>query len=57
LRRAGLGLSISYRIVQEHHGEISVESRPGKGSVFTVMIPAEFQNDSDPNLQKQIGTR
>jgi signal transduction histidine kinase len=40
--RASLGLSISYQIIQEHHGKINVESQPGKGSVFTVIIPAEF---------------
>ncbi|MDA8169068.1 MAG: ATP-binding protein [Nitrospiraceae bacterium] len=36
----GLGLSIAYDIVvKKHHGEIKVESEPGKGSVFTVRIP------------------
>jgi signal transduction histidine kinase len=40
--RASLGLSICYQIIQEHHGKIDVESQPGKGSVFTVIIPTEF---------------
>ncbi|MBF0319311.1 MAG: PAS domain S-box protein [Nitrospirae bacterium] len=35
----GLGLSISYKIIKEHGGEIIVESRPGKGTTFTVSIP------------------
>lgn len=35
----GLGLSVAYGIIQEHHGEIIVDSTPG-GSVFTVTLPA-----------------
>jgi len=35
----GLGLSISYDIIQQHQGEILVESAPGKGVTFTVWLP------------------
>ena len=42
--RARLGLSISYQIVQEHHGEIKVASEPGKGSTFTVVLPVDLNN-------------
>lgn len=35
----GLGLSISYGIIQDHQGEISVQSTPGQGSVFLIRLP------------------
>lgn len=36
----GLGLSMVYGAVQEHKGYISVQSEPGKGTNFTIYIPA-----------------
>ena len=35
----GLGLSIAYDIVKKHNGDITVESKAGKGSAFTIKIP------------------
>jgi PAS domain S-box-containing protein len=37
---SGLGLSICQRLVDQHEGSIRVESAPGKGTVFTIVIPA-----------------
>jgi hypothetical protein len=39
-RGTGLGLSVSYGIVQEHGGAIFVESSPGQGTTFQVALPA-----------------
>jgi C4-dicarboxylate-specific signal transduction histidine kinase len=39
----GLGLSIAYSIVQEHGGQITVRSRPGKGAIFELEFPLEAE--------------
>ncbi len=38
-RGTGLGLAVSYGIVQEHSGHISVESAPGRGTKFRITVP------------------
>lgn len=38
----GLGLSIVKHIVNVHHGKVTVESAPGKGSTFSIQLPQEL---------------
>ncbi len=43
IRGSGLGLSLVKEIVEAHHGVVSVESRPGVGTTFTVRLPASHE--------------
>ncbi|MFY0573139.1 sensor histidine kinase [Cystobacter fuscus] len=35
----GLGLAVVKRIIEEHHGELSLESTPGRGTTFSIRLP------------------
>ena len=39
--KMGFGLATDYRIIQDHHGEIRIESEIGKGTQVTVSLPIE----------------
>lgn len=43
----GLGLTISYRIIESHQGRLYAESRPGKGTTFTVELPASTEENAE----------
>ncbi len=40
VRGSGIGLSLCKEIIEMHHGTISVESEPGKGSIFSFVLPS-----------------
>ena len=43
-RGTGLGLAVSYQIIQEHMGRIQVDSGPGRGARFTIELPVKEQS-------------
>jgi signal transduction histidine kinase len=44
----GLGLSIARQVIEQHHGRIEVESRPGRGSIFTIFLQV-WMNEKKKN--------
>jgi signal transduction histidine kinase len=44
----GLGLSLSYSIIQKHQGRIAVDSCPGKGTTFRIVIPLKRVSETAP---------
>ena len=49
----GLGLSVSYGIIQQHGGDLQVESQEGEGATFTILLPpAERKPPDGPDGQR-----
>lgn len=44
---SGIGLSITRKIVERHHGTISAESTPGEGARFTISLPVKQPENAD----------
>ena len=48
-RGTGIGLAVAKKIVEEHEGSISVQSRPAEGTTFTIRLPVEHETLADPS--------
>ncbi len=51
----GLGLSVSYSIIERHAGSISVVSEPGNGTIFTIDLPAVAAESSSVDVSDVTG--
>ncbi|MDD5399489.1 MAG: ATP-binding protein, partial [Dehalococcoidia bacterium] len=54
VKGVGLGLAVSYGIIQRHNGKIEVQSKEGEGSTFTVYLPLYTMKLAEKN-GKQAG--
>ena len=50
----GLGLSVSYSIIERHSGSISVVSKPGAGTNFTIDLPSVAAETSSQDLSAEL---
>jgi PAS domain S-box-containing protein len=61
-RGTGLGLSVAFQVVAAHGGDIAVESEPGQGTVFHLLIPAgsvpaeELEEEAQPATGELAGS-
>jgi two-component system phosphate regulon sensor histidine kinase PhoR len=58
VKGAGLGLSIVHHVVHAHHGRVTVDSEPGRGSRFAIRLPvppAAAASTSAPTVEPAGG--
>jgi two-component system phosphate regulon sensor histidine kinase PhoR len=49
----GLGLAIARSIIEAHHGMITAESEVGKGTTFTISLPAVYEHFTEVEQRQQ----
>ena len=51
----GLGMSISYRVINDHHGTIEVDSKEGIGTKFTITLPINQETkENETTMEEEI---
>jgi signal transduction histidine kinase len=56
-RGTGLGLPVSRKIMEEHGGQITVDSEPDRGSAFTLELPANQPSQEQiADFEAEMGT-
>ena len=50
----GMGLNVAYYVVKSHGGQIEVKSDYGKGSVFTLMLPLQFNESASLDKKDRL---
>ncbi|MBC8318679.1 MAG: PAS domain S-box protein [Desulfobulbaceae bacterium] len=53
---SGLGLAVCHSIINKHDGHISVQSSPGKGTTFTIYLPAVSSTETIAPKVRQTGS-
>jgi two-component system cell cycle sensor histidine kinase/response regulator CckA len=53
---SGLGLAISYSVIKRHGGAITADSTPGRGSTFSILLPASKQKGIPNETRERKGT-
>jgi len=54
---SGMGLAVVHGIIESYQGTITVESEPGKGSKFIIMLPAVDMAGEKPKLKETLSVR
>ncbi|HWQ68400.1 MAG TPA: GAF domain-containing protein [Patescibacteria group bacterium] len=57
VKGTGLGLNVSYGIIRGHHGEITVQSRPGQGTTVSITLPISSELRSVPQPTSSPSTK
>ncbi len=50
----GIGLSLALGIISRHNGEITVESEPGEGTTFTIILPASDRKETETKKVAEV---